>query len=219
MRPAAMQSVRANSTRILLRVGAQPVRAPTCNLSAQIRPIISASIAVRSLNCVPPSRRSNAAGVISANVAVRSLNRARHSRFSACWALNKIGCSPIVSRTPRRADGRRSRLPVRCSLNKIGYSLLSGRIPHTTAGSRPPLLCTCVCALPVARCSADERRASGAVGVSRPWKTSAIAPALAIHGGLTPAAFGARSMVHEHDWIAVAHRSRYLARRAYGRRC
>jgi hypothetical protein len=71
---------------------------------------------------------------------VRSLNWARHSRFSVCSAPNKIGCSPIVSRTPRRADGRRSRLPVRCSLNKIGYSLLSGRIPHTTAGSRPPLL-------------------------------------------------------------------------------
>jgi hypothetical protein len=57
-----------------------------------------------------------------------------------------------------------------------------------TAGSRPPLLCTCVFALPMAPCSADERRAPGAVGVSRPWKTSAIAPALAIHGGLTPAA-------------------------------
>jgi hypothetical protein len=40
----------------------------------------------------------------------------------------------------------------------------------------------------MAPCSADARRAPGAVGVSRPWKTSAIAPALAIHGGLTPAA-------------------------------
>jgi hypothetical protein len=115
---------------------------------------------VRSLNCVPAPQHSNAAGVISANVAVRSLNRARHSRFSACRALNKIGCSPIVSRTPRRA------------------------------GSRPPLLGTCVRALPMAPCSADERRAPGAVGVSRPWKTSAIAPALAFHGGLTPAALG-----------------------------
>jgi hypothetical protein len=40
----------------------------------------------------------------------------------------------------------------------------------------------------MAPCSADARRAPGAVGVSRPWKTSAIAPALAFHGGLTPAA-------------------------------
>jgi hypothetical protein len=239
MQPTALQSVRANSTRVHLEVGARPVRGPNlqsvranptrnlqtasanaasgqrpCNPSVPIRPVFTLRWALNRseapnlqsvrpnsthnlcercralVELCPVSRRSNAASVISANVAVRSLNRARHSRFSACRALNKIGCSPIVSRTPRRADGRGSRLPVRCSLNKIGYSLLSGRIPHTTAGSRPPLLSTCVGALPMAPCSADARRAPGAVGVSRPWKTSAIAPALAIHGGLTPAALG-----------------------------
>jgi hypothetical protein len=105
---------------------------------------------------------------------------------SAPRGLRKRACNddpPIRGRlpTPHPRTSLQSQQPEsRRAYCGLRFSLHVRR--RATAGSRPPLLCTCVCTSRMAlyAVQANARRAPGAVGVSRPWKTSAIARALAI---------------------------------------